>query len=514
MTKNYDQEFGPNGIYGWPACLDIAERLLEAAPYAESSADCLNDDFFSEYLDYLDKHLFEDYPEEEAYELAEAARKSRQELFKDATKWPLPYLVASAIYKILSTEAERIHIIDNLWRDLFWPFLSFDEPVFDMLQAKGWGKIYRKEIREGFKLQLRFEIRGLTGNRVMWGSDKDKPWLTREGFASHIYPEDLLRCLHLVGIDPGRAHSAVDKVFKLHSFTPLYRVLSYNPSSTCATVVRHKHRDEEGRGEEGKGEKGETKSLKKPLAGLRIDVLKFIFGALIVAGGVIASNRLRLSRSNWASTRPVPCFATSSMGWGCLPIPKTRKQSAPRESSSSRSQQQPPEAITSASQESRPKRTGLFKERLSFQGTGLFKGKLSLQRNRAFITQQRWTPWEELQELQRKQSLRSHQLIDQSSVGSSDEPAEQLQPLRTEASVVQRVWRTLSDKLADKYNIVSGRKKGWIDNGRILTEGSPEIKAWRDLLAENGETLPSITQVCVHLQRRTTMLGTEVTFTK
>ena len=112
MTKNYDQEFGPNGIYGWPACLDIAERLLEAAPYAESSADCLNDDFFSEYLDYLDKHLFEDYPEEEAYELAEAARKSRQELFKDATKWPLPYLVASAIYKILSTEAERIHMIE------------------------------------------------------------------------------------------------------------------------------------------------------------------------------------------------------------------------------------------------------------------------------------------------------------------------------------------------------------------------------------------------------------------
>ena len=229
MTKDYDQEFGPGGPYYWPADLDVAGRLLEAAPYEKSSADCLDDDFFSEYLDHLDHHFFEDFPEDEAYELAEAARKSRQELFKDATDWPLPCLVASAVYHILSTEAEQIHMISDLWRELFWPFLFFDEPLSDMVKAKGWGKVYRKEIREGFKLQLRFEIRGLTGNRLMWGSDNDKPWLTCEDFTSHIYSEDIVRCLAFVGIDRGLADSAVDQVFELQSLAPLYDVLSDQP---------------------------------------------------------------------------------------------------------------------------------------------------------------------------------------------------------------------------------------------------------------------------------------------
>ena len=261
MTKNYDYEFGPGGIHEWPADLDVAEKLLQAAPYEKSSADCLDDDFFSEYLAHLDKHLFEDFPEDEAYELAEAAVKARQELFKDAVNWPLPYLVASAVYKMLSTEGEEIHMISDLWDELLWPFLCFDEPLFGMLRAKGWGKIYRKEIREGFKLQLRFEIGGLTTNELMWGNDKDKPWLALQDFASHIYAEDLLRCLDLVGIDPDRAHSAVDKVFKLQSLIPLYRVLSDDPSLTIAsnvttrvTVVRRRHR----------GEEGETKSPNKP----------------------------------------------------------------------------------------------------------------------------------------------------------------------------------------------------------------------------------------------------------
>ena len=118
---------------------------------------------------------------------------------------------------------------------------------------------------------------------------------------------------------------------------------------------------------------------------LRIDVLKFIFGALLLAGAAIASSRLRSSRSNWASTQPGPCFATVNMGWKCFPIPKARKQSASGESSSSQSQQQSPEVRASASRESRPKRTGLFKVKLS---------------NRSFITQQRWEPWEELQSMQ------------------------------------------------------------------------------------------------------------------
>lgn len=237
MTRNYDYEFGPEGTFAWPGCLEVAGRLLDAAPYEKSSADCLDHNFFYEDLDHLDNHIFEEYPEEEAYELAEAAKKSRQELFKDARDWPLPCLVASAVYKILSTEGEEIHMISYLWRELLWPFLCFGEPLSDMVKAKGWGEIYRNEMREKFKLQLRFEIHGLTGHRLLWGSDKDKPWLTREGFASHIYPKNVLRCLDLVGVDPALAHSAVDKVFKLQSLTPLYDVLSDDHSSTVINVI-------------------------------------------------------------------------------------------------------------------------------------------------------------------------------------------------------------------------------------------------------------------------------------
>ena len=235
MTKNYDQEFGPGGIYAWPGCLDVAERFIESVPYAKSSPDYLNDDFFYEYLDCLDAHFFRHYQGEEGQELAEElaaeAAKARQELFRDARNWPLPYLVASATYKILSARDEGVYMITRLGDCFFWLFLCFDEPLFDMLRAKGWGKIYRNEMREGFQFRLSFEMRGLTVNRLMWGSDKGKPWLTCKGFTSHIYSEDVLRCLDLIGIDPGLAHSAVDQVFKLQSLVPLYDVLSDDPSS-------------------------------------------------------------------------------------------------------------------------------------------------------------------------------------------------------------------------------------------------------------------------------------------
>ena len=223
------------------------KKLLEAAPYEKSSADCLDDDFFYEDLDHLADYIFEEYPEEEASELAEAAVKARQELFKDAVNWPLPCLVASAVYKMLSTEGEEIHMIGYFWDELLWPFLFFDEPLSDMVKAKGWGEIYRKELREGFKWQLRFEIHGLTNHRLLWGSGKDKPWLTREDFASHICAEDILRCLDLVGVDPALAHLAVDKVFKLQSLTPLYRVLSYKSSSTRPTGFRRRRRGRGGK---------------------------------------------------------------------------------------------------------------------------------------------------------------------------------------------------------------------------------------------------------------------------
>ena len=136
MIRDYDQEFGPDGMYAWPACLDVAERFIESVPYAKSSPDYLDDDFFYEYQDFLDAELFDEHPEEEAEKLAKAAAKGRQELFKDAINWPLPYLVASATYKILSAKDEGVYMITCLGDCFFWLFLCFDEPLFGMLRAK------------------------------------------------------------------------------------------------------------------------------------------------------------------------------------------------------------------------------------------------------------------------------------------------------------------------------------------------------------------------------------------
>ena len=158
-----------------------------------------------------------------AVEFAEAAAKEREQLFKEARSLPLPYLVASAIYKILSREPEVLSLITPSSYCLLWPFLCFDEPLFDMLRSRR--KIYKNDIRKGFKFRLKDEIDGL-GHRLMWGRDQEKPWFTAKGFTSHIYPKDVLRCLELVGIDPPLADSAVEQVFKLQSLTPLYDVLS------------------------------------------------------------------------------------------------------------------------------------------------------------------------------------------------------------------------------------------------------------------------------------------------
>ena len=100
LNKNYDQEFGPGGAYAWPSDMHVAEALIRAAPTAKSSANCLSDYFFYQFLG-SDQDEFLGFDEDEAFDLAEATAKSRQELFKDAKNWPLPYLVASAVYEIL-----------------------------------------------------------------------------------------------------------------------------------------------------------------------------------------------------------------------------------------------------------------------------------------------------------------------------------------------------------------------------------------------------------------------------
>ena len=257
---NYDQRYG---VYRWPTCLDVAKKFLKAAVYANSTAECLDDYFFFEYLDSLDQDLFYDNPEDEALELIEAASKSRQNLFKEAKKWSLDDLVASAIYFVLSTDKSSTPYM--CWSSFFWVFLIFDEPIFDMLKPKGWNKMHRDQLQQSFRSTLKAEVfGGVTIKRVMWGCDghpfvgqgwptnpiinsfilqsnicderqssgsgtdngKERPWFTCSGFARNVYPESVLRCLDLIGIDAGRAHLVVDEVFKLKSLAPLYDVLS------------------------------------------------------------------------------------------------------------------------------------------------------------------------------------------------------------------------------------------------------------------------------------------------
>ena len=82
-----------------------------------------------------------------------------------------------------------------------------------MLKAKEWDILYKKSFREGFKTQLIYEIRGLTGQQIIWSDKEDKPWFTCQFFTSHVSPEDVLRSLELLGIDQDGAHFAVDQMF-------------------------------------------------------------------------------------------------------------------------------------------------------------------------------------------------------------------------------------------------------------------------------------------------------------
>ena len=209
MAIDCHKEFGPNGRYPWPGCLDVADKVIIRAPYAKSSSDCLTEEFFDRCLDRFENELLEEYPKEEVYEMKRAAVKEKQELFKDVRGWPLPCLVTSAMHYRLSTK-KTYHMISD---EFLWLFLSFDKPLFDMLRAEGWDKKYQNNLRENFKFKLTLEIGPFAVKTLLWSSDTDKerPWFMCEGFTQHFYSEDVLRCLYLVGIDQTRAHWAVDE---------------------------------------------------------------------------------------------------------------------------------------------------------------------------------------------------------------------------------------------------------------------------------------------------------------
>ena len=181
----------------------------------------------------------------------------------------------------------------TVWCDFLWLFLLFDEPLFDMVRAKGWDKIHKNSIREGFQWQLKHEIQGLTGHLILWSSDKDKPWFTCQYFTSHVYRENVLRCLDLVGIDRDLAYMAVDQVFKLQNLTPFYNVLLDNPSLMPAPLLKSKDEQELA---------DSSPKSSADLGDLGTLIFHFLYGSLILTGAAIAFTRFRAPRSNWTST--------------------------------------------------------------------------------------------------------------------------------------------------------------------------------------------------------------------
>ena len=458
MNQNCDQEFGPGGAYAWPGDLSMAIAFLQAALWKRSSADCLNDYFFYTLLGSYESLHDED--------LAETTAKSSQELFKDARNWPLPYLVASAVYKILSINAEKIHIFHHGWRHLFWLFLLFDEPLFDMARAKGWDRIYKNQIREGFQWQLKYEIEGRTGHQLIWSSDKDKPWFSCDYFASHAYPEDVLRCLDLVGIDRDLAHLAVDQVFKLQSLTPFYDVLSNNSSLIAAHLVKTgRYRDEDEVAEK----------CKRSSADLRIHLFNLVYGALLFVGASIAFTRFRSPRSNCTSIaqvqgQPVPCFAAVRMGRNV----GISYRHAPFESSE-RPLRQPPSNVAGVTASASHK----VGPRLSW-GTRLALAGL---REQVGLIRARW----EIAALRNQPSVQAIQ---------------EQQPSKTEKALIKLV--------KNLYHKIATRQKNWYKDGKILIEKSPEIKAFRADLNARGKILPDYTLLCFHLKKTKTEEGKNV----
>ena len=65
-----------------------------------------------------------------------------------------------------------------------------------------------------------------------------RPWFTRKGFTRRIYPENVLRCLDLIGIDQTLARWAVDEMFKVHNLTPFWAV-SYNDPDTARRITNN-----------------------------------------------------------------------------------------------------------------------------------------------------------------------------------------------------------------------------------------------------------------------------------
>lgn len=226
-----DQDFGVGAPYAWPGCAFEAEQLLRVCVESKSSSEALDCEFF----------LCDDYD-------SDIIDLDRQERFKRAKEWPLPYLVTSAIFHILAeadARSKELALINNLdaprgihdfvWYPLFIPFLAFNEPLVNMVQRNNWFEPNKEAIRQAFRSHvdslLFYDTLVENNLGIEWSDPQETNWFESKVVGGKTYPEDLLRCLHLFGVNETVANLTVDNVFKTESLAPFYDAMGLEEAS-------------------------------------------------------------------------------------------------------------------------------------------------------------------------------------------------------------------------------------------------------------------------------------------
>ena len=359
-------------------------------------------------------------------------------------------------------------------------------------------------------------------NRLIWSSDRDKPWFACTYFTSRIHPENVLRCLALVGIDRDLDHLAVDQVFKLHSLTPFYDVLSDNSSLIAAQLVKlRRYRDEDELAE----------NCKKSSANLRIHIFHFVYGAFLFAGAAMAFTRFRsicLLRSNCTSIaqvqrQPEACFAAIRMGRNVgIDYRYSPSASPERDRYSPSPERHPREHVAnitaSASHRVDPR---FFWARIK-KKAGLVRAKILRDEGSSFIfienNKKRW----ELSALQNQPNAQTDEnqpeipkrrlLLDRLRGSLNRQKSNRISALQ------QASGEQASKKAAQQQEPPQLRRrqtslirnKIWINGRKVFTEDSFEIQKFRADIIAQGKTLPHNTSLCFHAYKTKTKQGKEV----
>ena len=208
-----DKEFGTGGPYAWPGNFEEADEFLDVCTLIESSGECLE---------------FEFYEEEDAEDV--------RERFKGVTEWPLPYLVASAVYCFLAWRnrmGERIWNVGRIeafdWKKLFSVLLTVGEPLFEMIKRNGWAELNKESIKEGFvrylQLVIRLDDRKSQYMQIQWFHEKEGSWFQIGAKKGRVFSKNLLGCLALAGVNETVARLAVREVFETETLYPFYTAL-------------------------------------------------------------------------------------------------------------------------------------------------------------------------------------------------------------------------------------------------------------------------------------------------